>query len=154
MNLPRAPKRMRAPSPPYALLARLVQRVGMLVRRPRLIAQPLQSPRLIPLQPLVARLARHPKVIAQLRQRPVLTVPLFDKTKSFFQHIGPIPGHSSSMNSALKKCLRCARHVLYSMCPVCTVNAARRSACATVYYAAIAEGLRVTLPAGALTWNR
>ena len=70
--------------------------------------------------PLAAGPVHVSKVIAQLRQRPVLTVLFFDKPKSFFQHTVLLPGHSSSMSSALKKCLQCARHVLYSICPVWT----------------------------------
>src|ERR1019366_4117990 len=66
---------------------------------------------------------------AQLGHVPIAAVPLIHKTKALFPHTAFLPGHGFSEAMFSEKCLRCARHDVYSMCPVRTVRDARSPAC-------------------------
>src|SRR5580704_15328706 len=74
-----SPKRMSLADRDQPLLRLFRHGVGMRVRRPRLILQPLHPSGFVALQPLVPRLSRHSEISAQLRHRPALAVPLLDK---------------------------------------------------------------------------
>jgi len=113
-DLDRPPRRMRAPHCQAAFANRSCYRLRMIVGCPRLIEQTIDAIRLIPRQPLVARLTAHAEAPANHCKWLFLALNRHHKAHPFVHSTGLHPSHRQG--PPLPNC------DLLPMSPVCSVT--------------------------------